>query len=338
MASGFVAGVYIERSRAMFLMARPMRTGQCTKLDFLAYEEAVWDARDPEEAAHGLRILASVLGRSGPDLSHVAIASYGPFQSLTPTASTFSVLQPERADLPFRGVNLARLFREEFVRHGAGRASPAIHIDTDANACALAEVHARNWPREHTLFFLLLTEGIGAAVVNGHAVFPSQLHPEIGLMHVRLHPDDNFFASEEARSYGLSLTRVAANPSRIHRRNVRGDGDEDAFWRLRAYYVGQAALAATVILSPHKIVIAADLEPENGDTLARVREEFVKLMKRRDNAADPFLPLYAEDIREPSALGVGEANAERCAALSTFWTARRNILDSMQGGAVEVLS
>lgn len=288
-----VAGVYIERDRAMFLVATAVERAGRPALYFRTFSELKYDPSNPSEAEYALAVLAGKLGRLCPDLSHIGVACYGPFQSLNPATPLLTTVCPDRADLPFRGKRVAQFFRDETARHLPQGRPLFVLAETDANACVIGEAYARGIPDDHTLVFLLLTEGVGAGIVTGRTVFQSRLHPEIGLMHVRLHPKESLYPPEGAETYARSLSSVCANPSIERRRRFRTT-DAD-IWNLRAYYAAQAALATAVILSPHKIVIAADIEPSAGDTVKRIRQEFSALMHRREkDRADPYVPSYLD--------------------------------------------
>jgi len=137
---------------------------------------------------------------------------------------------------------------------------------------------ARNLPKDHILISIFVTEGVGAGIVTGRDILKSALHPEIGLLHVRFDSNDPLRPQKGARIYERSISDMAGNNSLRTRfkklfklENVSDSNilehTDSGFWRMRAYYVAQACLAATVILAPHNIVILGDFG--RADTLVR---------------------------------------------------------------------
>ena len=56
-------------------------------------------------------------------------------------------------------------------------------------------------------------------------------------------------------------------------------------WRLQAYYLAQACTACTVILAPHKVIVATDIDPD-GQLVERVKRA-VKYFRREQKKLSP---------------------------------------------------
>jgi hypothetical protein len=300
MTKRIVAGVYIERTRAMLIRAEAKsianERGQPEEqIDVLDLEERAWKASDPDAAILGLRQLATVIAKSGPELNSVAVACYGPFQSMTFGAERYGFLHESNAPPPFQGKDITRTFRAALqIARETTADDGFFSLHTDANACALGEAAARGTLRDHALLFILVTEGIGLGIVSGRDIAASALHPEIGLLPVRVDERDRLRPPRHKVPYTGSLSSLADNRAlRARAKKMFGrlpdleSITDDLFWDLRAYYLSQACLAATAILAPHQIVVACDIEPELGDLVARTRGRFASFIKDRLSEREP---------------------------------------------------
>lgn len=299
MQETLVAGVYVERTCAMFLVATaiPDQNNE-PRLFFRSYAKVEYKPREVDDAEQKLRGLAEKLARVCPSLSGLGIATNGPFEPHTEKALSFRRVTG-RADLPFRNKDVAAI-----VLNAMGRVESNItlHADADSNAYAIGEAYARNWPNDKTMVIILLTEGIGAGIITGRRIVISKHHPEIGLMHVRLRPDDALADLGNQQKGGMnwdlysrSLNSLCSVPAMLRRRRFNKNTDEENF-DLRAYYSAQALLATAAILSPHKIVVATNFESQANDTIRRLRHEFNEIMKARERVlSEPFIEDYTDD-------------------------------------------
>lgn len=309
MQTGWVGGVFIERDKATLLIAWSEEETPYPALKFEVVTDRNWDASSEIDAIEQLTDLAHLIAQKFPDLKSLAVAGFGPFVSLKPGEDDYGLIHPKYADDPLKEVNLHDLFMGAYP----DKSGPIITIHTDANAFALGEAMARDLPNDHILISILVTEGVGGGIVTGRDIFESARHPEIGLLHVRFDSEDPIRPKSGGRFYERSISDMADNKA-LRRRfskwekktNIDNDKVSDAdilahtdskFWRMRAYYVAQACLAATVFFAPHKIVITTNFGRENAlvrDTRAHL-EDFWDTRKRENTPLLDYPELNAWD-------------------------------------------
>jgi predicted NBD/HSP70 family sugar kinase len=306
---GIYVGVYLERSGATLIRSRLTEHNiPWPDLNFTDYEIFEWAANKPEEAYSSLSKIIELINKTGSDLRGVGVASYGPFVSLKASSPDYGVINPNISHWPLRGLDLRSLFLSGMKSVGSRGSKVKLIINTDANAGALGEAFLRRIPSDSVLAYLLATEGIGAGIVIGREIFRSALHSEIGLLHVRYNLTDDLRPSKDATLYSRSLSDMSDNSSLYQRyalnkkRNVESisraaleNFRDDWLWDLRAYYLAQGCIACAALLSPHRIVVAADIDPQ-GRLAERVRIKFNSFMRERDYEMQPIFPY--EEMRD----------------------------------------
>ncbi|MEG0781850.1 ROK family protein [Carnobacterium sp.] len=148
---------------------------------------------------------------------------------------------------------------------------------TDVNAAALGELKKGAAIGLDSCVYLTVGTGIGGgAVVNGK-LLAGYGHPEMGHMLVRLHPDEIYDGF--CPYHGNCLEGIAAGPAIEGRYGVKGHelADKIEVWQMEAYYLAQALMNYTLILSPERIVLGGGVMKQN-QLYTLVREEFKKLM------------------------------------------------------------
>ncbi|AOA01434.1 ROK family protein [Carnobacterium maltaromaticum] len=148
---------------------------------------------------------------------------------------------------------------------------------TDVNAAALGELKKGAAIGLDSCVYLTVGTGIGGgAVVNGK-LLAGYGHPEMGHMLVRLHPDESYGGF--CPYHGNCLEGIAAGPAIEGRYGVKGHelADKIEVWQMEAYYLAQALMNYTLILSPERIVLGGGVMKQN-QLYTLVREEFKKLM------------------------------------------------------------
>lgn len=148
---------------------------------------------------------------------------------------------------------------------------------TDVNAAALGELKKGAAIGLDSCVYLTVGTGIGGgAVVNGK-LLAGYGHPEMGHMIVRLHPDESYGGF--CPYHGNCLEGIAAGPAIEGRYGVKGHelADKIEVWQMEAYYLAQALMNYTLILSPERIVLGGGVMKQN-QLYTLVREEFKKLM------------------------------------------------------------
>ncbi len=157
-----------------------------------------------------------------------------------------------------------------------------IYFTTDVNSSAYGEAYAfkkANKKADNLVYFTIGT-GIGAGVIVNGEILSGIGHPEIGHFLVAKHPVDikNKFKGACPFHDGC-LEGMAAGPSLEKRIGVRGENilKDDHIWDIEAYYIGQAALYATLTFRPNVIVFGGGVM-SNDFMLDKVKKEFVRLL------------------------------------------------------------
>lgn len=131
-----------------------------------------------------------------------------------------------------------------------------VGFDTDVNGAALGEGRWGAARGLDTFVYVTVGTGIGAGGMAGGDLLHGLLHPEMGHLDVRRHPDDAFPGT--CPYHGDCLEGLASGPA-IAARWGRPGGDLGPdlarATALEAHYLAQLALAVTYVLSPQRIVI-----------------------------------------------------------------------------------
>lgn len=144
--------------------------------------------------------------------------------------------------------------------------------DTDVNAAALGEA---TWGAacglDSAVYFTIGT-GVGVGVYVEGKLVHGLVHPEVGHVLVRRHPQDEFAGS--CPYHGDCLEGMAAGPALEKRWKMQGRDiplDHEA-WAIEAFYIGQAVSNIILTLSPKKIILGGGVM-QQGHLFPLIREE-----------------------------------------------------------------
>ncbi len=167
---------------------------------------------------------------------------------------------------------------------------------TDVNAAAYGELRKGAAVGKDSCLYITVGTGIGGGVVIDGKIINGYGHPEVGHILVRKHPEDIY---EGACPYhGDCLEGVAAGPSLEQRHGIKGHelGAEHKAWEIEAYYLAQAIMSYTLILSPEMVVMGGGVMKQT-QLFPLMRASFEKQMN--GYVATPPL----EDYIVPCGLG-----------------------------------
>ncbi|SEK76700.1 fructokinase [Carnobacterium iners] len=201
------------------------------------------------------------------ELSAIGIGSFGPID-VNPTSPTYGYV-----------TTTPKTAWKNFDFLGAIKKRYAIPIGwtTDVNAAALGEVKKGAAMGLSSCVYLTVGTGIGGgAVVNGE-LLSGYGHPEMGHIMVRLHPDETFKGT--CPYHGNCLEGIAAGPAIEQRYGKTGHEltSDSAVWEMEAYYIAQALMNYTLIVSPERIVLGGGVMKQ-AQLFPLIRQEFEKLM------------------------------------------------------------
>jgi len=137
-----------------------------------------------------------------------------------------------------------------------------IGFDTDVNGAALGEAYFGCAQGLKNVLYITIGTGIGAgALVEGNLVH-GMLHPEMGHILVKKHPDDLFTG---ICPYHQDCLEGLASGKALEKRYLKKGQDltDDIVWQLEAYYIAQALMNYILILSPQKIILGGGVSKQN---------------------------------------------------------------------------
>lgn len=152
-----------------------------------------------------------------------------------------------------------------------------VFIDTDVNAACLGEYKYGAGSDVKSCLYITVGTGIGAGLVQEGQIFQGKSHTEMGHIFLQQHPDDPFAGS--CPYHGNCLEGLAAGSSIEKRYGKKGVtlSDEDKVWEIEAFYLAQAIMNYTLILSPERIIIGGGVMKQE-KLYGLVREKLIEMM------------------------------------------------------------
>lgn len=148
---------------------------------------------------------------------------------------------------------------------------------TDVNAAALGEIKKGAAIGTESCLYLTVGTGVGGGAVMNGKLLQGFGHPEMGHILVRLHPDETYKGT--CPYHENCLEGLAAGPAIEARHGKKGHhlADEKHVWEMEAYYLAQALMNYTLILSPERIVLGGGVMKQE-QLFPLVRQEFKKML------------------------------------------------------------
>jgi fructokinase len=226
------------------------------------------------------------------ELAAIGIGSFGPID-VNPSSITYgyvtSTPKPHWSNYNFLGAVKSRY-------------DIPIGWTTDVNAAALGEQGLGAAQGLSSCLYLTVGTGIGGGAVVNNMLLSGHLHPEMGHIIVRPHPEDDF--AGVCPFHGNCLEGLAAGPAIEKRFGVKADQlDQDHIaWKFEAHYIAQAIMNYTLILSPEKVILGggvmnqAHLFPMIRETLKQLMADYVAMPDLEDYVVGPALGNNAATI------------------------------------------
>ncbi len=151
-------------------------------------------------------------------------------------------------------------------------------LDTDVNAAALAELHATHSNSIiNSLAYVTVGTGIGVGAVNQLQPIHGALHPEMGHLLIRRHPQDQFAGC--CPFHGDCLEGLAAGPAVQQRwqRALNELPDNHPAYDMLGFYLGQLVMSINLMLASERIVLGGGVM-QNRLLLPHIRRHAVALM------------------------------------------------------------
>lgn len=172
----------------------------------------------------------------------------------------------------------------------------AYAFTTDVNAAAYGEIKKGVAFGSNSCIYITVGTGIGAGIVIDSKIIHGFGHPEAGHISVQHHPNDQF---DGLCPYHTScLEGLASGPAIEKRWGKKAQELEKTHqaWEIEAYYLAQALVDYTLVVSPDKIVFGGGVMKQS-QLYPLIFAEFKKLMN--EYVATPLL----EDYIVPCGLG-----------------------------------
>ena len=244
--------------------------------------------------AGGTKMVLAVYWEDGTEIERITLPTVSPEETMPPMVAFFRRHQVDALGVgSFGPLEL----HPESPRYGSitstpklkwedyplleklldGRNIPA-RIDTDVNAAALAEVEMGAARGCRNAVYVTIGTGIGGGVYADGRLLHGLVHPELGHMLLRPHPEDP--NPRGVCPYHEScLEGLAAGPAIGAR--VQGDArdlpDDHSTFAIEAYYLAQMCVNLILTLSPEKIILGGGVLGREC-LLPMVRKETLRLL------------------------------------------------------------
>lgn len=198
----------------------------------------------------------------------LGVGSFGPLD-LNPQSETYGYIT-STPKLAWRNVPLLKELLD-------GRDIPAA-IDTDVNAAILAEKELGAARGCDNAVYITIGTGVGGGVLTNGKPVHGMLHPEVGHMLLRPHPEDPNPRGVCPYHDGC-LEGLAAGPAIGAR--IQGDAkalpDDHPTFAIEAYYLAQMCVNLIVTLSPERIILGGGVMQRQA-LLPLIRQETQRLL------------------------------------------------------------
>lgn len=190
----------------------------------------------------------------------LGIASFGPIRLDRRREDFGTFLTTPK--LAWQGFSLVRFFQEYLPE-------VSLALDTDVQAALLAEMDRGAARGMSDALYLTVGTGIGAGLCCGGKLVHGTLHPEMGHLLVRRHPEDDF--PGVCPYHGDCWEGLASGPAIAQRwgqpAHLLPAGH--AAWEMQAFYLAQGLYAACTMVSPQCLILGGGVSQAEG-LLARV--------------------------------------------------------------------
>ncbi|MBZ5749049.1 ROK family protein [Metabacillus rhizolycopersici] len=226
------------------------------------YERVSFPTTSPEET---MKQVVSFFREKKVDA--IGIGSFGPID-LTKTSDTYGYITSTPKPY-WNNFNLVGEVKKYF--------SVPIGFDTDVNGAALGEIKWGAAKGLDSCIYITVGTGIGVGAISEGKLLHGLLHPEMGHILIRRHPEDDF---EGNCPYHLDcLEGMAAGPALEKRWGNKGVelSTNQRVWELESYYLAQAIANYILIISPKKVIIGGGVMKQD-HLFPLIRKEVVRLL------------------------------------------------------------
>lgn len=152
-----------------------------------------------------------------------------------------------------------------------------IGFDTDVNASALGEYTYGSGKNVDNLVYITIGTGIGIGVICEGKILHGAMHPEGGHIMLAKREDDSF--EGKCPYHANCFEGLCSGPAIEKRWGAKGVelSARKEVWELEAWYIAEAILSYTMILSPKKIILGGGVMHQK-QLFPLIRENFKAML------------------------------------------------------------
>ena len=204
----------------------------------------------------------------GTGIACLGIGCFGPID-LNTRSKTYGYITttPKKG---WQNVDMAGAFRKLGVPIG---------FDTDVNGSVLGEATFGIGKGKKNCVYITLGTGVGAGIIVDGKLLHGMLHPEGGHILLSMHPDDPM--KKSCCPFHPNCFEGLASGTAIKARWGKGGAellDNEKVWELEGYYVAQAIVDYTMVLSPELVILGGGVMHQADKILPYVHEQYEKLL------------------------------------------------------------
>lgn len=227
----------------------------------------------------------------GTGISALGIGCFGPVD-LKPKSKTYGYITttPKKG---WQNTDIVGCFRKLGIPVG---------FDTDVNGSVLGETTFGIGRDKKNCIYITIGTGIGAGIVVDGKLLHGALHPEGGHILLSVHPDDPM--EKAICPFHPNCFEGLASGSAIKARWGKGGAelkDNEKVWEIEAYYIAQAVVDYTMILSPELVILGGGVMHQADVLLPKVHEQFSKLQNgyiRTEKTLDPKNYIVCQSLND----------------------------------------
>lgn len=201
------------------------------------------------------------------DVDAFGIGSFGPID-VNPASETYGYI----TSTPKPGWG-----QFDFVGYMKEAFNKPVFWTTDVNAAAYGEYQLGAARQIENMMYLTIGTGVGGGAVIDGKIFNGYSHPEMGHIKVERHPDDHLDGTCPYHGDCLEgLASGSAIEKRFGKKGIELPDSHDA-WKFTAYYLAQALMNYSLILSPERIILGGGVMKQP-HLLPMIQEQLETLM------------------------------------------------------------
>lgn len=153
-----------------------------------------------------------------------------------------------------------------------------IFFDTDVNGAVLGETIWGAAQGLNNCLYMTIGTGIGGGALISGKLIHGMLHPEMGHLLIKKHPEDTY--EGKCPFHKNCLEGMAAGPTLEERWGKKGDElpANHKAWDIEAYYIAQGLANLILTLSPEKIILGGGVMKQK-QLFPKIRKNVIELLK-----------------------------------------------------------